>query len=183
MRHTPLNSKIYFTANTHFNDKDVFEQTIRQIHFFNVDDMNQEIIERWNNIVPKDAIVYHLGGFGDYKFAEKLNGRIILMYGEYEIKRPPTSDEQKLFHQIINRSSILLHNQFPLIKTSDVLLISNPNNNVDNPLDRYYLNSRFDKFHILEDNGININMQVHHYRPLSEFDVELFRRRIIHLRQ
>lgn len=40
--------------------------------------------KNWNKIVKKKDWVYHLGDFGNYKIIEKLNGKIILILGNYE---------------------------------------------------------------------------------------------------
>ena len=53
--------------------------------------MNQEIIKRWNSVVSKDDIVYHLGDFalGNKEYIEKifklLNGRIRLILGNHDL--------------------------------------------------------------------------------------------------
>lgn len=73
---------IYFTSDTHFGS----ERTLKfsQRPFKNVEEMNKAIINNWNNVVRKDDIVYHLGDFGIYDFVNKLNGKIILILGNYE---------------------------------------------------------------------------------------------------
>ena len=54
--------------------------------------MGKKLIENWNNKVPKDGIVFHLGDFswGGYNawkdFREQLNGDIILIKGNHDIK-------------------------------------------------------------------------------------------------
>lgn len=60
--------------------------------FENVEEMGKKLIENWNNKVPKDGIVFHLGDFswGGYNawkdFREQLNGDIILIKGNHDIK-------------------------------------------------------------------------------------------------
>ena len=52
--------------------------------------MNQEIIKRWNSVVSKNDIVYHLGdfAFGNKNFIEsivnQLNGKIYLILGNHD---------------------------------------------------------------------------------------------------
>jgi len=52
-------SQIWFTSDTHFGHDRDFVWGVRG--FKNVDEMNKEIIKRWNSVVAKDDIVYHLG--------------------------------------------------------------------------------------------------------------------------
>lgn len=46
--------------------------------------MNYNLVKNWNKVVDKDSTIYHLGDFGDYEFVKKLNGKIILIMGNYE---------------------------------------------------------------------------------------------------
>lgn len=48
--------------------------------------MDWTMVERWNNVVPIDANVFHLGDFGNYEMVKYLNGHIHLLLGNYERK-------------------------------------------------------------------------------------------------
>ena len=77
-----IKPQIFFTSDTHFNQ--LTKVTTKQVPFENVDEMNDELVRRWNNVVSYNDTVYHLGDFGDYDFIKKLNGRVILICGNYE---------------------------------------------------------------------------------------------------
>lgn len=74
--------KIFFTSDTHFSQERTLKLSCRP--FETVNDMNNHIITEWNNTVSSNDIVYHLGDFGDASICEKLNGRIVLVLGNYE---------------------------------------------------------------------------------------------------
>ena len=76
--------KKWFTSGTHFGSERVRKLSNRP--FKNVEEMDYELIKRWNSVVAKGDIVYHLGDFGEYKNASKLNGNIKLLAGNYEMK-------------------------------------------------------------------------------------------------
>ena len=82
--------KIYFTSDGHANHENIIKFCKRP--FENIQEMNQELIRKWNEKVPKDGIVFHLGDFswGGYNawkdFREQLNGDIILIKGNHDIK-------------------------------------------------------------------------------------------------
>lgn len=76
--------KVLFTSDTHFGQIRTLEYS--KPPFKNIEEMNQTIIRNWNKIVNKNDLVYHLGDFGDLNYIEKLNGNIILILGNYEIK-------------------------------------------------------------------------------------------------
>lgn len=80
--------KPFFTADTHCGHANIIKYCNRP--FKDVFDMDQEIIKRWNSVVSKNDIVYHLGDFSfrgkcaDY--VDKLNGRIHLIKGNHDHK-------------------------------------------------------------------------------------------------
>ena len=77
-------NKIHFTSDTHFGQERTLELSKRP--FTSVEEMDRTMMVNWNTTVGKDDIVIHLGDFGNYEMAEKLNGRIYLVLGNYERK-------------------------------------------------------------------------------------------------
>jgi len=78
-------SNIFFTSDHHFNHKNICKYVARP--FSNVLNMNEELIKRWNEVVKKGDIVYHLGdfAFGDpTPFRARLNGQIYLIEGNHD---------------------------------------------------------------------------------------------------
>ena len=65
--------------------------------------MNYKLIQNWNEKVPPDGLVFHLGDFawGGYPFwkkiREQLNGSIILIKGNHDEKNMTPTAEQELF--------------------------------------------------------------------------------------
>ena len=74
---------IYFTSDTHFGSERTLKLSFRP--FKNIEKMDEKIIKNWNKIVKKYDTVYHLGDFGNYDIVKKLNGKIILILGNYEM--------------------------------------------------------------------------------------------------
>jgi len=71
---------IWFTANMKFDSPvDAYER-----NFENVNEMDDWLINKWNKIINVNDKVYHLGNFGNYDFIEKLNGKITIIFGDYE---------------------------------------------------------------------------------------------------
>ena len=52
---------IWFTSDTHFRHANIIKFSGRP--FANVEEMNEELIRRWNEAVPDNGIVFHLGDF------------------------------------------------------------------------------------------------------------------------
>lgn len=80
--------KIFFTSDHHFGHKKINEYSARP--FESIDEMDEELIKRWNEKVGVDDEVYHLGDVGLMssgklrKILEQLNGKIYLIKGNHE---------------------------------------------------------------------------------------------------
>lgn len=80
--------KLFFTSDTHFFHANAIIHSGRP--FESNEHQTEELIKRWNEVVPKDGIVYHLGDLcwtGNIDriiwLNEQLNGTINLVYGNH----------------------------------------------------------------------------------------------------
>jgi calcineurin-like phosphoesterase family protein len=86
---------VRFISDTHWNHKNIIAYTSRIDIFTNVNEMNEEMIRRWNSVTAVDDIVYHLGdfAFGSQevvkKIVSRLNGRIRLILGNHDKRKKP----------------------------------------------------------------------------------------------
>lgn len=78
----------WLTADHHFGHRRVIEYTKRP--FISVEEMDKTMIERWNEVVAPEDLVYHLGDFGFGTEAEleiilaRLNGQKFLIRGNHD---------------------------------------------------------------------------------------------------
>ena len=83
--------KTFLTSDTHFNHTNIIRYCNRPFH--NLHDMNESIIRKWNEVVSKDDLVYHLGdvGLGNNEelkvIVDRLNGTKILLKGNHDLRR------------------------------------------------------------------------------------------------
>lgn len=83
-----MKTNIFFTADHHFGHANIIRFTNRP--FRDLDEMNEELIKRWNEKVGKEDFVYHLGdvslGKPDFtkEVLDQLNGKIFLIKGNHE---------------------------------------------------------------------------------------------------
>lgn len=79
---------IWFTSDTHFGHKNIIQYTQRP--FESVEEMDETMIERWNERVAPNDSVYHLGDVGLCpapqlkEILDRLNGSIFLITGNHE---------------------------------------------------------------------------------------------------
>lgn len=82
-------NEIFFTSDTHFFHQQDFVYNPRR--FSSMEEMNEQIIERWNSVVKKTDIVYHLGdvlmGNYDVSLLTRLYGQIYLIQGNHDTTR------------------------------------------------------------------------------------------------
>lgn len=105
--------RVFFTSDTHFSHANIIRYARRP--FANVDEMNEEMIKRWNSVVTKSDFVYHLGDVAFEKdeakliwLISRLNGEIHLIEGNHDNKMTT-----KVKHQFSTIS------QFKEIKVAD----------------------------------------------------------------
>ncbi|MBP3581119.1 MAG: nucleoside hydrolase [Clostridia bacterium] len=82
VEHTTKTADIFFVSDTHFTQKSKISRN--QVPFKTMEECDREIIIRWNKVVSKNDIVYHLGDFGNYEKIKELNGKVTLICGNYE---------------------------------------------------------------------------------------------------
>lgn len=115
--------KLFFTADTHFFHSKIIEYTNRP--FTSVLEMNETLISNWNEVVPEDGIVFHLGDFcfGDaeqwLQILSRLNGSIHLVMGNHDMRMAGesimnsfASVSQQRTIIVAGQSIILNHNPF-----------------------------------------------------------------------
>ncbi len=80
--------KIFVVSDTHFRHGNIIKYSKRP--FTSVEEMDNEMIKRWNRKVGKDDLVIHCGDFalgneGEVKeIRDRLNGGLILLKGNHD---------------------------------------------------------------------------------------------------
>lgn len=102
----------FVTSDTWFGRRGILEIANRK--FADINDMNNQLVKRWNKIVDKTDIVFHLGNFAwdpitCENVLKKLNGIIVFLKGNCD----DALLEQK--NVLISQESILLLKQFDVV--------------------------------------------------------------------
>lgn len=83
-----MNQKIFFTSDHHFGHTNIIKFSERP--FATIEEMDDELIRRWNEKVSPRDIVYHLGDISLAKtertkeILDQLNGTIFLVKGNHD---------------------------------------------------------------------------------------------------
>src|SRR5690606_12640770 len=88
----PMFTQKFYVADTHFGHRGIIKSCNRP--FATVEEMDRELVARWNAVVRPHDIVYHLGDFGWAadeealrKLFGKLNGRKFLILGNHDLDK------------------------------------------------------------------------------------------------
>lgn len=85
----------YYISDMHFGHKNIIRHDNRP--FDSVEEMEEEMVSRWNSVVTDEDIVYVLGDFSWHKeektleILDKLNGKIVLIKGNHDKISPKIS--------------------------------------------------------------------------------------------
>lgn len=89
-KYNSTEDKLFFTSDTHWGHSNIIRFCNRP--YESVEEMNEKLIENWNNVVPEDGIVFHLGDFAFggsllwKSVCERLNGKKHLIIGNHDMK-------------------------------------------------------------------------------------------------
>ncbi|MCX6742527.1 MAG: metallophosphoesterase [Candidatus Pacearchaeota archaeon] len=151
--------KIFITSDSHFNHKNIIQYSNRP--FKSVEEMNEEMIKRWNDKVGKDDLVIHLGDFAlgngqqVQKIKRKLNGTVMLIVGNHDHKIT-----RRAGFMIINgslRIDKFIFSHRPLPKEEIPVGLTNVHGHIHNK----------ESF-----NGINVSVEKTDYAPIELNELE-----------
>lgn len=165
---------IYFISDTHFNHINIIKYCNRP--FKDIQEMNNAIINNWNEIVKNNDVVYHLGDFAlgikedIYDIASKLKGKIYLVRGNHD-NWSSTKYEELGFTILRN----------PPIKLDEYKLILSHTPILDKQIPTGYINihghihnkrlheciEKYDSKLYSLDKHINISCDVIDFKPIS----------------
>jgi calcineurin-like phosphoesterase family protein len=156
----------WFTSDTHFSSDRALELSKRP--FSDVKEMDWTMIERWNNVVKPNDIVYHLGDFGDNWVLDYLTGNIKFVIGNYERDGKSEIDENKveilpeLSHIEIDGNKFLLnHEPIPCKE-----------NKTD---DEFCLFGHIHGRQKIKDFGMDVGVDCNNFTPVSLNDVLFYK--------
>lgn len=173
--------KIWFTSDTHFGAKRTLELSKRP--FETVKEMDNCLIENWNKKVSSDDFIYHLGDFGDFNNLKNLNGKIILLLGNYEENemRDKFKNDFISYHKFLKEKGF-----YEIIRYPTYFNIENNRlNDTDNksffichkPIDckpgRFNLFGHIHAAQMIKKFGLNVGVDCHHFYPIN-IDTILF---------
>lgn len=85
-------SEKWFISDTHFGHRGIITYEAKFRPFTTIEEHDEELIKRWNEVVKDDDKVFHLGDFcmnqGAVQTAKRLKGRKVLVMGNHDSFKP-----------------------------------------------------------------------------------------------
>ena len=161
---------IFFTSDHHFSHTNIISYCNRP--FASVEDMNKEMISRWNQLVSADDTVYYLGDFSlsvdaVESIIPQLNGKKFLIMGNHDLCHPANKKRAlpaREFYLRIGFESIELETQIEIAGHS-VLLHHFP---YSTPSDSDKYSGKYDKFRPLNNGQWLLCGHIHKKWQLKE---------------
>jgi calcineurin-like phosphoesterase family protein len=159
---------IFFTSDHHFSHANVIKYSNRP--FSSVEQMDEELIKRWNEVVSKGDTVYHLGDFtlGDdaKPYISRLHGRIRFVTTSFHhdarwIKNAPAS-------VVIDSLVAIEHGKEMIILCHYPIAVWDRQHYGSWHLYGHIHNKDF----VLPGFSMNVNVEFHNYYPVSYLEVK-----------
>ena len=187
-------ANLYFTSDQHFGAQRTLELSRRP--YKTVEEMNEDIIRKFNSLVTKDDYCIHLGDFGDYDILKRLNGTHAIIFGNYEHEdvKKLGGDPKVLYEKLaeVGFSSVTPHHIVIRYKPDlEKRNLGDDARFTDYGVDKLYLTHKpedcvkdnprifnlFGHIHGLQKvrkYGLNVGVDANHFYPVSFKDVKFY---------
>ena len=164
--------RIWFTADNHFGHERTLQLSKRP--FRSVEEMNWQMVARWNSIIKPLDLVYHLGDFGDIKFLDCLNGIIVFIRGNYDTD-DFVNDATKRGFKVLP----YLKQSIPDDGSNIFCMVHAPVITPAEGDEVFYLYGHIHKLQMVKRNGLNVGVDCHNFYPISLDDVMFYKNAIL----
>lgn len=136
-----------------------------------VEEMTEDLIAKWNETVKPEDTVYHCGDFGLYKYRKLLNGKIVLICGNYE---DDISDEELYkygFDEVHRGTYSIKYNDTIITMQHEPYKIRDKRH-----LNKSGIINLFGHLHKLclaKEYGVNVGVDLHNFKPI-DIDTVMF---------
>lgn len=169
---------IYFTADTHFSQERTLNLSKRP--FGNITEMDLTLLVNWNKKIKPTDTVYHLGDFGLMNIRPLLNGKIILIKGNYERNLPYLLEGyENFFDEIYEYIHKISYNYND--KIYNITMAHEPSRVKNIPISENDINifGHIHKLCMIKPYGLCVSTDAHHFEPISLDDVLFYHNSIL----
>lgn len=179
-------NETWFTSDTHFGHKNILDYEKEARPFATVEEMNETLIDNWNQTVGKRDTVYHLGDFAfgssNIGIASRLNGVKKLVLGNHDTypSHLYLAHFTRLFGAYYWKRCILTHipvhaahlgkrfwlNIHGHLHSRKVMRDPNDLFEINTDIGPLLVRGAFDDHTIEDENYFNVAVELHNLRPV-----------------
>ena len=164
----------FYTSDLHLDHKRIIEYEDRP--YYDIEDMNQDIIRRWNKKVGPDDEVYILGDFcfdnkgpRTMNFLNQLNGKKYLIVGNHDAFLSSKNFDRSLFEWIKNYAEIYDGEDFVCLFHYPIAVWNKKHHGAYHLYGHIHKNTGNSGHHPLEfnlgDHAFNVGVDVRNFEP------------------
>lgn len=166
-------SEVFFTSDTHFSHYNIINYCARP--FKDKNDMDEQLINNWNAVVPENGVVFHLGDFkwsGSWNTVlDRLNGKINLILGNHDnLVRKFMNKFESVQEQLTLNidGKIVVLNHFPYLCLPANYIQLHGHIHLSTKKNEGY---DFMRSYSLQPNQYDVGVDLNNYRPISWLQV------------
>lgn len=178
---------LFFSADSHFWHTNIIKYCKRP--FYSVEEMNEKLIQYWNETISNDDIVFHLGDFAFcgptkvQKIKEQLNGKIILIKGNHDYDSTLKLFDNVFDQLLLNLNGDLIYlNHYPFLTFAGAYrdnvyqLFGHVHTcklpPIEDPEINEILNEDSNRLQYLLKNQYDVGVDNNDYRPVSWLEIK-----------
>lgn len=160
-------TNLFFTSDTHFGAQRTLEMSRRP--FKDTEEMDLEMISRWNKKLTSNDLIFHLGDFGDTSVLDKLNfNKMFLLKGNYERKDITFSiDDSRV--EVTDTLSLDLDNE-------NIVCLHEP---ISNKAGNFFLFGHIHEKDKVKRNGFNVGTDANNFTPVDIATLRFYKNAIL----
>lgn len=161
---------VFFTADTHFDQERT--RVLSRRPYKTTEDMTVDLINKWNTTIKPDDLVFHLGDFGNYEDRQYLNGKIILICGNYE---SGISDDELLsygFDEVYRETYNIKYNGNIITMQHEPRKIKDQRHLSESGIINLY--GHVHKLCMVKECGLCVSTDCHNFRPIDFETIEFY---------
>lgn len=136
-----------------------------------VEEMTEDLIAKWNETIKPEDTVYHCGDFGLYKYRKLLNGKIVLICGNYE---DDISDEELYkygFDEVHRGTYSIKYNDTIITMQHEPYKIRDKRHLNESGVINLF--GHLHKLCLAKEYGVNVGVDLHNFKPI-DIDTVMF---------
>ena len=164
-----MNNKVFITSDLHLGHSNIIQYCNRP--YEDVNEMNEDLIRRWNETVTDSDRVFFLGDFGlaskekIIEWGNRLRGRKVMIYGNHDHYKPEIYYEAGF--EYVSKWPIMIQNKY-LLSHAPISSIDGGSINCGKLINLYgHIHDKVDQWPTISTTAACVCVERWDYRPVD----------------